>query len=144
MSLVEVHSFTEDHGSSEQDNGEIANSYADFAIRHYGPATTVVFDGYEEWPSIKDNTKYKMAACLRGNSRWPLFFCKIVYVIADPQMYRSFESIKNSQRCDFVNIFEIPGGNAPPPTNSNGGYFCPPSKSKWEVPRNNPHHLAKL
>ena len=36
---------------------EIAKSYADFAIRHYnGPATTVVFDGYEEWPSIKDNT----------------------------------------------------------------------------------------
>ena len=51
-----VHSSTEYHGSSEQDNGEIAKSYADFAIRHYGPATTVVFDGYEEGPSIKDNT----------------------------------------------------------------------------------------
>ena len=36
--------------------GEIAKSYADFAVRHYGPATTVVFDGYEEGPSIKDNT----------------------------------------------------------------------------------------
>ena len=36
--------------------GEIAQSYPDFAIRHYGPATTVVFDGYEEGPSIKDNT----------------------------------------------------------------------------------------
>ena len=56
MSLMEAHSFTEDHGSSEQDNGEIAKSYPDFAIRHYGPATTVVFDGYEEWPSIKYNT----------------------------------------------------------------------------------------
>ena len=36
--------------------GEIAKYYADFAIRHYGPATTVVFDGYEEGPSIQDNT----------------------------------------------------------------------------------------
>ena len=48
--------------------------------------------------------KFKMAA----------IFCKIVYVIADPQMYRSFESIKNCQRCDFLKIFVIPGGNATP------------------------------
>ena len=36
--------------------GERAKSYADLAIRHYYPATTVVFDGYEEGPSIKENT----------------------------------------------------------------------------------------
>ena len=35
--------------------GEIAESYADFTIRHYGLAT-VVFDGYTRGPSIKDNT----------------------------------------------------------------------------------------
>jgi len=32
----------------------IAESYADFTVRHYGRAT-VVFDGYGEGPSIKDN-----------------------------------------------------------------------------------------
>ena len=35
--------------------GEIAESYADFTIQHYGLAT-VVFDGYTRGPSIKDNT----------------------------------------------------------------------------------------
>ncbi len=35
--------------------GAIAQSYADFTIRHYGLAT-VVFDGYDGGPSIKDNT----------------------------------------------------------------------------------------
>ena len=54
------------------------------------------------------------------------YFCKIVYVIADPQMYRSFESIKNWQRYNFLKIFEIPGGMSPPPTNSNGGIILPP------------------
>ena len=56
MSLMEFHSFTVYHDSSEQEKGEIAKYYADFAIRHYGPATTVVFDGNDEGPSIKDNT----------------------------------------------------------------------------------------
>ena len=42
------------------------------------------------------------------------YFCKIVYVFTDPQMYRSFESINNLQRFDFLNICVIPGGNAPP------------------------------
>ena len=41
-------------------------------------------------------------------------FCKIVYVFTDPQMYRSFESINNLQRFDFLKICVIPGGNAPP------------------------------
>ena len=41
-------------------------------------------------------------------------FVKIVYVFTDPQMYRSFESIKNLQRFDFLKIFVIPGRNAPP------------------------------
>ena len=35
--------------------GAIACSYADFTVRYYGPAT-VVFDGYSEGASIKDNT----------------------------------------------------------------------------------------
>ena len=29
------------------------------------------------------------------------YFCKILYVFTDPQMYRSFESINNLQRFDF-------------------------------------------
>ena len=46
---------------------EIAKSYADFGIRHYGPATTVVFDGYEEGRSIKDNTHQR-----RGSNMHPV------------------------------------------------------------------------
>ena len=42
------------------------------------------------------------------------YFGKIVYVFTDPQVYGSFESIKNLQRLDFLKIFVIPGGNAPP------------------------------
>ena len=42
----------------------------------------------------------------------------------------------------FLKIFVIPGGNATPHKLQRGGYFCPPSKSKWVVPRNNPHYLA--
>ena len=42
------------------------------------------------------------------------YFCKMLYVFTDPQLYRSFESIKNLQRFDFLKIFVIPGGNAPP------------------------------
>ena len=48
-------------------DGEIAKHYADFAIRHYGPATTVEFDGYEEGPSIKDNTHQR-----RGRNMHPV------------------------------------------------------------------------
>ena len=36
--------------------GKRTQSYADFTIRFYGSATTVVFDGYEEGPSIKYDT----------------------------------------------------------------------------------------
>ena len=43
----------------------------------------------------------------------------------------------------FLKIFVIPG-EMRPLTNPTGGFFCHPSKSKWEVPRNIPHHLAKL
>ena len=42
------------------------------------------------------------------------YFCKMLYVFTDPQVYRSFESIKNLQRFDFLKIFVIPRGNAPP------------------------------
>ena len=50
-----------------QSYGEIAQSYADFTLRHYGSATTVVFDGYEKGPSIKDNTHQR-----RGNNSHPI------------------------------------------------------------------------
>ena len=53
------------------------------------------------------------------------YFCKIVYVFTHPQMYRSFESIKNLQRFDFLKICVIPGGNAPP-KKSNEGIVLPP------------------
>ena len=65
------------------------------------------------------------------------YFCKILYFITDPWMYIYFEP----QKCYFLNIFLIPGGICPP-QNPAGEYFCHPSKSKWEVPRNNLHHLA--
>ena len=91
-----------------------------------GPKTHKIQDGSMfTW-------KFKMAA----------IFVKIVYVFIDPQMYRSFESIKNLDSI-FLKLFVIPGGNALP-KKSNGGFFCHPSKSKWEVPRNIPHDLAKL
>ena len=46
--------------------GAIAESYADFTVRHYGQAT-VVFDGYGEGPSIKDNTHQR-----RGKNMHPV------------------------------------------------------------------------
>ncbi|KAK4298605.1 hypothetical protein Pmani_008001 [Petrolisthes manimaculis] len=58
-----------------QNDGEIAQSYADFTVRHYGSATTVVFDGYEEGPSIKDNTHQR-----RGHNSHP-----IVHFTADTE-----------------------------------------------------------
>ena len=58
------------------------------------------------------------------------YFCKIVYVIADPQIYRTFESIKNCQRCDFLKIFVIPGGNATPHKFQRGDTSAPlPNRS---------------
>ena len=58
------------------------------------------------------------------------YFCKIVYVIADPQIYRPFESIKNCQRCDFLKIFVIPGGNATPHKFQRGDTSAPlPNRS---------------
>ncbi|KAL2082773.1 hypothetical protein ACEWY4_022591 [Coilia grayii] len=47
--------------------GGIAHSYADFTIRHYGSASTIVFDGYEEGPSIKDMTHLR-----RGQNIYPV------------------------------------------------------------------------
>ena len=61
------------------------------------------------------------------------YFSKIVYVITDPQVYRSFESIKHIHRFDFLKIFVIPGGNAPP-KNPPGGFFGHPSRSKEHPP----------
>ena len=44
----------------------IAESYGDFTVRNYGQAT-VVFDGYGEGPSIKDNTHLR-----RGKNLHPV------------------------------------------------------------------------
>ena len=46
--------------------GAIAQSYVDFTILHYG-LSTVVFDGYEGGPSIKDNTHQR-----RGHNIHPV------------------------------------------------------------------------
>ena len=62
---------------------------------------------------VEKHTKSKMAACY-VEIQDGRYFCKIVYVFTDPQMYISFESIKNLQRFDFLKICVIPGGNAPP------------------------------
>ena len=53
------------------------------------------------------------------------YFGKIVYVFTDPQMYRSFESIKNLQRFDFFKVICNSRGNALP-KKSNMGIFLPP------------------
>src|SRR6218665_2890499 len=45
----------------------IAQSYADFTVRQYAIGTTVVFDGYEQGPSIKDNTQLR-----RGQNMYPV------------------------------------------------------------------------
>ena len=54
LELKEVHSFSEYHDSLEQDHGKIAKSYVNFAIRHDGSSSTVVFDGYEEESRIRE------------------------------------------------------------------------------------------
>ena len=46
--------------------GAIAQSYADFTIKHYGKAA-VVFDGYSDSASIKDNTHQR-----RGQNTHPV------------------------------------------------------------------------
>ena len=48
-----------------QTYGAIADSYAEFTVRHYGQAT-LVFDGYGEGSSIKDNTHLR-----RGGKHTP-------------------------------------------------------------------------
>ena len=53
--LMEAHSFTENHVSTEQDYGKIAKSYAHFTII-YSSATTVALDGCEQGSLIKDDT----------------------------------------------------------------------------------------
>ena len=72
MSLMQIHSFSEYHGTTEQYNGKIAKkSYANFIIRHYGSATTVAFDGCEEESPIKDgmhqNIRYNICKQLSAS-----------------------------------------------------------------------------
>jgi hypothetical protein len=45
----------------------IAQSYADFTVGQYGSSTTILFNGYEEGPSIKDNTHLR-----RGHDIHPI------------------------------------------------------------------------
>lgn len=45
----------------------IAQSYAEFIVRKYGSGTTVVFDGYEEGPNIKDSMYLR-----RGQNIYPV------------------------------------------------------------------------
>ena len=52
--LKEVHLFSEYHDSMEQHHGKIAESYAEFTIRHYGSSSSVVFDSYDEESRIRE------------------------------------------------------------------------------------------
>ncbi len=52
------------------------------------------------------------------------YFYKIVYVFTDPQVYKSFESIKNLQRFDFFKV--ICNSRGALPKKSNRGIFLPP------------------
>ena len=104
---------------------------------------------------------YMMAACLRGNPRWPLFLNKLYvfrghssvtqrffsgnwtpthpdnniehYTFVTPFSRKSDtpppSAIKNLQRFDFLKIFVIPWGNAPP-KKSNGGVVLPPFQTE--------------
>ena len=91
-----------------------------------GPKTHKIQDGgMFTW-------KFKMAAIfVKLYMSLPIYRCRSVKTY-------SFESIKNLQRFDFLKTFVIPGGGNAPPKKSNGGLFCHPSKSKWEVPRTAP------
>ena len=57
MSMTGAPWFTAWHGKGVT----VTVSYADFTIRNYGKAT-VIFDGYSEDPSIKDNTHQRHGA----------------------------------------------------------------------------------
>ena len=92
---------------------------------------------------VQKHTKSKIAACLRGNSRWPLFFVKLYMSLPIHRCIDLSNTLRISRDSIFLKLFVIPGGNALP-KNPTGGFFCHPYKSKWEVPRNIPHHLAKL
>lgn len=59
-----LHRIPWKHGDSY---GGITQSYVAFTTRHYGSATTIVFDGYMEGPSIKDNTHQR-----RGHNVYPV------------------------------------------------------------------------
>ena len=64
---MEVSSFLRILWRTGESYDAIAESYADFTVRQYGACTTVVFDGYEQEPSIKDNTQLR-----RGHNLYPV------------------------------------------------------------------------
>ena len=97
---------------------------------------------------VQKHTTSKMAACLHGNSRWPLFFFVKLYVALP--IHRCIDlsnTLRINREAMWFNMCNSMGEYVlRTPQNPPGGYFCHPSKSKWEVclPRNNHHHLAKL
>ena len=90
--------------------GERAKSYADFTIRHYSPATTFVFDGYEEGPSIKYNTHQRrgrtMHPVVRFAAETELSYKKEEFLSRDTSKQRLIRMISDQLRerdCTVVN-----------------------------------------
>ena len=71
------------------------------------------------------NTKSKMAACLRGNSRWPLFLVKLYMSLPIQRCIDLSNPLRMYRDSIFLKLFVILGGNALP-KKSNGGIFLPP------------------
>ena len=94
--LMEVLFYIDCSRTNGATYGLIGKLYADFTVANYG-LSTVVFDGYNNGPSIKDNTHQR-----RG--------CKIVYPEVDVAMDTVFEGRKkhfwstNSNKQSFFDI----------------------------------------
>ena len=75
--------------------GAIAQSYVDFTVRNYG-LPTVVFDGYEGGPSIKDNTHQR-----RGHNIHP-----VVKFTAETEFSGKKEHFlsRNCNKQQFINL----------------------------------------
>ena len=93
--------------------GEIAKYYADFAIRHYGPATTVVFDGNEEGPSIKNNTHQRrgrnMHPVVRFTAETEFSGKKEVFVSRDTNKQRLIRMISDQLRVRYCTVVNAHG-----------------------------------
>ena len=78
--------------------GMIAQTYADFTIHNYGLAT-VVFDGYEGGPSIKDNTHQR-----RGQNIHP-----VVNFTAETEFSGKKEDFlsRDCNKQHFINLISV-------------------------------------